>query len=102
MAERLLRSRDVLNELAISYTTLWRWIKSGEFPKPIQVGTHRRWTRADIDELIEARRAKKPLDNPARHERYCPCNNNLADSPSANLAPGIYPVFPVLFLCAST
>ncbi|MDD9987223.1 MAG: helix-turn-helix domain-containing protein [Spirochaetaceae bacterium] len=58
MSEPLLTARDVQNELQISYTTLWRLIKRGNFPQPIMVGDHRRWRRADVDQFCERNRAK--------------------------------------------
>ena len=58
MARKLLKTRDVLDELGISNMTLWRWIKAGTFPQPIKVGSRNAWTRADLDLWIESRRAK--------------------------------------------
>ena len=38
-----------------SRTTIWRRIKKGEFPQPVDIGNGRiRWRKADIHQWIEA------------------------------------------------
>lgn len=37
----------------VSEPTIWRWVKSGILPKPIQVGGRSFWLASDIVELIK-------------------------------------------------
>jgi predicted DNA-binding transcriptional regulator AlpA len=45
---RWLTAEEVRNHFQISESTLWRIVKSGEFPKPFYLGSRRRWREADI------------------------------------------------------
>ena len=58
MERKLLKTRDVLDELGIVYSTLWRWLKAGRFPPPIRLGSRLPWTRSDVDQWIEAQRSE--------------------------------------------
>ena len=58
MNRKLLKTRDVLDELGVVYSTLWRWVKAGRFPAPIKLGSRLAWTRADLDQWIEAQRSE--------------------------------------------
>ena len=52
----LLTCQDVMRMTEIrSRTTIWRRIKKGEFPQPVDIGNGRiRWRKADIHQWIEA------------------------------------------------
>lgn len=55
--DRLLRSSDVSEMCAISRTTIWRLVTSGDFPPPVKIGTGsagNRWRQSDIDAWIAA------------------------------------------------
>lgn len=39
---------DVCSAYGVSRWTLWRWIKDGEFPKPVKVGKKKRWCADDL------------------------------------------------------
>lgn len=58
-ATAILRLPEVLRITNLSRTTIWRWIKQGEFPAPMQLGgnTSRSigWRRHDIDDWIATR-----------------------------------------------
>ena len=50
----LLRTKDVLQRVPFSRTTLWRRVRDGEFPPPVRLGGPNSrivaWRAADIDE----------------------------------------------------
>ena len=59
--EQLLTEAEVLRVLTISRTSLHRWIKSGFFPEPLQLGPRRiAWSAAAVDDWVEERRAVRP------------------------------------------
>lgn len=45
---RLLDTSQVLSLVPVSRTTLWRWIDSGEFPRPIKSGGTNLWTNKEV------------------------------------------------------
>ena len=50
----LLRAPQVLTRLNISRATLYRGIKAGHYPQPVQISSQGvRWRRTEIDALIE-------------------------------------------------
>ena len=57
MDTKILRVPEVLAAVGISRTTLWRRIKSGEFPPPVRLGGASAkiigWRRADVERWIE-------------------------------------------------
>ena len=48
---RFIRTRQVLEMIGISRTTLWRMVRAGTFPQPVRVTTR---SRAFILEAVEA------------------------------------------------
>lgn len=49
----LLTEGDVCGRLRISRVTLWRWVRTGQFPEPIYPGPHtKRWTEEMYDNYI--------------------------------------------------
>ena len=57
----LLTEAEVLRRLTISRTSLHRWIKSGLFPEPLQLGPRRiAWSAAAVDDWVKERRAVRP------------------------------------------
>ena len=53
---QILRIGDVLKVTGLCRTTIWRWVKSGQFPAPIRLGSrHIGWRRADIEKWISDR-----------------------------------------------
>ena len=59
MEPQILRIADVLAATALSRTTLWRRVKTGDFPAPIRLGGAGsravRWRRTDIETWINSR-----------------------------------------------
>ena len=39
--DRFMRERDVLDATSLSRTTLWRIMKSGQFPRPVRISPGR-------------------------------------------------------------
>ena len=55
-AMQIYREREVLKMLSVSRTTLRRWMSTGNFPRPRQLGPHAiGWTEQDIKEWIDSR-----------------------------------------------
>jgi prophage regulatory protein len=59
--DRLLDKKQVLERVPVSGTTLWSWVKKGEFPQPRtltggQGRTHRvAWVESEVVEWIKSR-----------------------------------------------
>lgn len=54
--ENLLRRDEVLKRVGISETTLYRWMKEGRFPQPVQLGPRAvAWPESDLREWQEGR-----------------------------------------------
>lgn len=49
---KLIGSRDVMDRISISYTTLWRLVKTNKIPAPRKVGGLNRWLESDIEQYI--------------------------------------------------
>ena len=43
--------------LDVDRTTIWRWLRRGEFPKPVRVGRIARWDPDAIDNWLRERSA---------------------------------------------
>ena len=56
---RILRTREVVAAIGLSKTTIWRRVRSGEFPLPVKLGGPESrsigWRQDDIDEWIGTR-----------------------------------------------
>ncbi len=52
--ERLLREPQVLEIIPVSKATLWRGVKSGQFPKPVRLSSRTvAWTESSIQSYID-------------------------------------------------
>lgn len=49
----LLRKADIKAEYGIPVSTLNRWIKSGDWPKPIKLGGTPLWRKIDVERFLE-------------------------------------------------
>ena len=59
VGKRLIREKKVRAKVPWSRTTLWRKVKSGEFPAPVRLGNGMTaWLEADVDAWIDARVAE--------------------------------------------
>lgn len=62
-SRRLLRKKAVLEKVPFCNTTLWKKVKEGEFPKPVQLGPRMIAFYADeVDDYIESFKKQR---NPA-------------------------------------
>ena len=50
--EGLARGRQVQYALGISRGTLYNWVNSGKFPKPVKIGTMVFWRVEDVRQAI--------------------------------------------------
>ena len=56
MGSRVLRAPEVVSEIGVSKATLYRWVRSGQFPPPIKLGGHSvGWLREEIDAWLAGR-----------------------------------------------
>jgi prophage regulatory protein len=63
---RILRRRQVLEKLNISSTTLWTWIKQGQFPAPFELGPNTpAWLEETVDRHLLERAAAAEAKNQA-------------------------------------
>lgn len=58
MSTRYLRQPEVLARVGVSWVTIWRWEKQGQFPKRRKIGPRLvAWVENEIDEWCETRTA---------------------------------------------
>lgn len=59
MAEKLIRRPEVETRTGLSRSTIYDWIKRGEFPKPVALGARLvAWRESDVNAWLEARETK--------------------------------------------
>mgnify|MGYP001766195995 CR=1 FL=1 len=56
---KLIRIDAVLALVPISRPTIYRLIKKGEFPKPLEIGSSRAWVAAEIEQWKRDRMAAR-------------------------------------------
>lgn len=53
--DRLMRKKEVVHLCGVSYSSIWRMMKRGEFPKSRQVsGRVVVWLQSEVEEWLEA------------------------------------------------
>ena len=56
MANRFLRLPVVESRTGYSGTTIWRKVKTGDFPKPVSIGPNATaWIEQEVDDWIQSR-----------------------------------------------
>ena len=56
VADRLLREREVCEMVAVSRSTLWRWVRTNSFPAPIRIGPSAvRWQLSAVQEWMASK-----------------------------------------------
>ena len=59
MAEKLLRRPEVEARTGLSRSTLYDWMKLGEFPQPVKLGSRLvAWRESDVTAWLEARETR--------------------------------------------
>lgn len=59
MADTLLRRPDVETRTGLSRSTIYEWMKRGEFPRPVKLGARLvAWRESDLTEWLETREMK--------------------------------------------
>lgn len=59
MAEKLLRRPEVEARTGLSRSTLYHWMKRGEFPQPVKLGARLvAWRESDIGDWLESRQQR--------------------------------------------
>ena len=55
--KQLLRVGDVAEILDLGVSTIWRQVRKGQLPAPLQIGGSTRWRRADIEAQLQPKQA---------------------------------------------
>jgi prophage regulatory protein len=51
--QRYLREKQILQLLPITRSTLWRWVRAGQFPKPIKISQGVTvWSQENVDAFM--------------------------------------------------
>ena len=59
MAEKLLRRPEVEARTGLSRSTLYDWMKRGDFPAPVRLGARLvAWRESDVTEWLESRETR--------------------------------------------
>ena len=59
---RYLRIKQIKKMIPISHTTIWNWVKKGEFPKPIKIGANTTvWEYDKVKEFLDNMQTGKYL-----------------------------------------
>ena len=81
IGEKFLRLPEVVSRTGYSGTTIWRKVKTGEFPKPVSIGPKATaWIEREVDEWITSKiehRASAPKASIA-HRRIRPPDGGAA------------------------
>ena len=60
MVEKLMRRPEVEAHIGLSRSTLYDWMKKGDFPQPLKLGARLvAWRERDITEWLETRQQKE-------------------------------------------
>lgn len=61
IGERILRLRQVIDKTGLTKSTIYRRIKAGEFPGPVDLGGYiAGWRQSEIDAWIASLKPKSP------------------------------------------
>lgn len=59
MADKLIRRPEVESRTGLSRSTLYEWMKRGDFPLPVKLGTRLvAWRESDVTAWLEACKTK--------------------------------------------
>ena len=55
-ANRIIRKPELLAQLGVTHTTVWRWEKAGKFPKRLRLGKNAcGWLKSEVEAWIQAK-----------------------------------------------
>lgn len=61
MAEKTLRRSEIEARFGVSRSTIYAWMSSGDFPRPVRLGRRAvGWLERDIDAWLKARELARP------------------------------------------
>lgn len=55
----LLDARDIKRLAPVSDMSIWRWVKAGEFPRPIKISRRNYWRSDEISAWLEQQSAAR-------------------------------------------
>ena len=60
-----LSDKNLAKRFSVCRTTIWRWCREGEFPKPVKLGGSTRWRLGDLEawEAQQAEGITKPINS---------------------------------------
>ncbi len=71
MQRGFLRDTEVAQRYNISRPTVWRWVKDGNFPKPIRLGGgSSRWKLEDLESWEQTQVQKDYKESPSEENSY--------------------------------
>lgn len=50
---QLMTVKQVAQTLSCGVSTIWRWVRAGDFPAPVRIGGATRWRAADIARITD-------------------------------------------------
>jgi prophage regulatory protein len=56
---RLISKPEVLDRVGVSFPTVWKWMREGDFPRSRDLGGKTCWLASEIDEWILSRPVRK-------------------------------------------
>lgn len=67
----IIRCKDLMQRLGLSRATLWRRVKSGEFPKPLRLGGKTNnsaigWLNSDVENWLEEQQKNSTGSEPCK------------------------------------
>jgi prophage regulatory protein len=63
-AARLISKGEVLTRVAVSYPTIWQWMREGKFPRSRELGGKAVWLESEVEKWITSRPIRKLKGDP--------------------------------------
>ncbi|MGX9352816.1 helix-turn-helix transcriptional regulator [Shimia sp. W99] len=74
---KVLRLPQVIEMTGVARSTIYLWIKQGNFPRPLKLSTRRvGWLASDIEEWIHSRPESCGNSWPHDNENHAPCKGD--------------------------
>lgn len=101
-SERMLKLKDVINQVGYGKTAIYRRVQDGTFPAPVKLGYASRWLESEIHEWVlrqvtVARASDIDVEKPSttKNERRAMTETDLIDRLAEALAERIAPAVPL-------